>query len=75
MKANLASTVLSADGTSVVQTFTQSATQAQLTQALAQAQLQLAQQTTQMANSNALIASIQAQLALFPVQVTPPANP
>jgi cell division protein FtsB len=68
--AALTSTALSADGTTIVQTFTQNLTQAQLTMALAQAQNQLAQLTAQIANINANIANLQGQLALFPVQAT-----
>ena len=80
--ATMGTPVLSSNGTSVVQTFTQTLTQAQLTQQLAQSQAQLSQlmvqnsnNLTQQANINAAISNIQAQLALFPVVPTPPANP
>jgi hypothetical protein len=66
IKTQLASQVVSDDGTSIVQTFTQTLTQAQLTMQLANSQNQLATLTNQIANVNANIANLQAQLALFP---------
>lgn len=73
-KFNLATTALSQDGTQVVQTFTKSYTQAELTMALAQAQTHVANLTQQLANANANISSIQTQLGLFAqtaITVTP----
>jgi multidrug resistance efflux pump len=69
---------LSADGASIVITYaapTQTFTQVQLYQALAQAQANLDQLNSNVASSNATIASLQAQLALFSAPVkeaTPP---
>lgn len=71
-QAVLASQALSTDNTTIVQTYTLSLTQAQLTMKLAQAQNQLANLTNQIANLNAQIATLQSQLAMFPVTATPP---
>lgn len=70
--AQMATPVLSGDGTQVIQTITQSFTQAQLTSQLASAQNNLAQLISQVSSLNAKISSIQTQLALFPIVVNPP---
>ena len=70
--ATLASQVISADGSSIVNTYTVNVTQAQLTMQLAQAQQQLANLTNQQAQLNAMISSLQQQLALFPVVTSGP---